>query len=367
MLKPDLNWLKQYLNFSRKDRNAILTLAILIFLILIGHILVNNIQSDSNLDLTKVEQTLTQWERIQEQELNLKSFFYFDPNTILSEKLDSLSIPENVKRNIIRYRESGGRFQNRIDLRKIYGMNDSIFGTIKDYIIISVEDNIKQQPIQKRKSKQEKSFNGYFDPNKADINLLKDFGFSNYQANNLLKYRENGGVFNTASDLLKIYGVDTTFFLSIKNNIRIEKQKQKNESVNLAKISVEINSADSAQLVKLRGIGPTFSSRIIKFRELLGGFYSKRQLLEVYNFPEETYDDVKNNISVDSTLLTKIRINFADYKELIRHPYLKKEKVASIIELREKNGAFDSLNQIFETGLFERAEFDKIKPYLTCR
>ena len=207
-------------------------------------------------------------------------------------------------------------------------MNDSIFATIKDYIIIATEDSIKQPATQNKQSTPEKSFYGYFDPNKADISKLTEFGFKNYQSNNLIKYREKGGSFNTPSDLLKIYGIDTTFFLSIKENIRIDKPKNGRDSVKITKISVEINSADSTLLLKLNGIGSVFSSRIIKFRELLGGFYSKEQLLEVYNLSEETYENIKDNISVDSTLIRKIRINLADYKELLRHPYLKKEQVS---------------------------------------
>ena len=50
----------------------------------------------------------------------------------------------------------------------------------------------------------------------------------------------------------------------------------------LPPVVVEINTADSAELMRLNGIGASFSRRIVKYRNLLGGFISKEQLLEVY-------------------------------------------------------------------------------------
>lgn len=369
MLKPDLNWLKQYLNFSRKDRNAILILAILIFLVLTGHIIVNSIQPKSKLDLAKVEQTLKVWDEMQEQELNLLMLFKFDPNTILEEKLDSLLIPESVKKNIISYRNAGGQFESREDFRKIYGVNDSIFEAVKSFIAISDEynDQPKQKTFAEGKENITKIYKGYFDPNTIDMDSLKQFGFNNFQTGNLIKYRKNGGSFNTPDDLLKIYGIDSVFYSSIKKNIRIKKRVTKNKRSDITKIFIELNSADSARLVKLQGIGPVFASRIIKFRELLGGFYTTSQLLEVYNFPEETYLNIKNNITVDTTAIIKIRLNFAGYSELLRHPYINEKQVKNIIEFREKNGSINSVEQLIQVGLLNKKELNRLRQYLTCR
>ena len=47
-------------------------------------------------------------------------------------------------------------------------------------------------------------------------------------------------------------------------------------------LMVELNSADSTTLQLLHGIGPAFARRIVRYREKLGGFSNKEQLLEVY-------------------------------------------------------------------------------------
>ena len=52
---------------------------------------------------------------------------------------------------------------------------------------------------------------------------------------------------------------------------------------------VELNTADTTILKKVPGIGSTFARRIMKYRELLGGFYDVSQLAEVYGIDEERY------------------------------------------------------------------------------
>jgi len=90
-------------------------------------------------------------------------------------------------------------------------------------------------------------------------------------------------------------------------------------------------------------------------------------LLEIYNFTEETYDVIKNNLKVDSTLVKKIRINFAEYNELIRHPYLNSEQVNSILTYRDKNGAFNDIAQLNDIPGIDTTIVRRIAPYITCR
>ncbi|MCF6357842.1 MAG: helix-hairpin-helix domain-containing protein, partial [Draconibacterium sp.] len=207
-----------------------------------------------------------------------------------------------------------------------------------------------------------------FDPNNADFAELKKFGFNNYQANKLINYRTKGGVFYRDDDLLKIYGVDTALYKTLKSHIHIEPlielpAKAKNVEV----YNIELNEVDSIGLVNLPGIGKVYAARIIKYRNLLGGYYSKKQLLEVYNFPEETYRNIEKYIVIDTALISKVRINFAEYKDLLRHPYLNKMQVESILNYKEKNGAFESIAAIRMVSGIDSVTYSKIKYYFTCR
>lgn len=364
-----MQFLKGITNFSRKDRVAILTLSILIFLVLLASIIVRNLEPKSELNQEKAEELIAIWNNFDEKSTVPQSLFQFDPNIISSQTLDSLLIPEFVKRNILSYRKAGGSFKSKTDLRKIYGMNDSIYSEIEDYISITFSNSVPTNKSQEKSENPEIKHTGYFDPNTVGFDSLLGYGFNNYQADNLVKYRNSGGIFYEPDDILKIYGVDSLFYSSIKHNIRIQK-KAANKIENNTEIKfqlLELNSADSAQLVKLNGIGPVFASRIVKFRELLGGFHRKEQLLEVYNFPEETYLNIKEYLEIDSLLINQIRINFADYTELLRHPYLNKKQVSKIIEFRDENGPIQSLNHLLENSIINNSELEKVKPYLTCR
>ncbi len=98
---------------------------------------------------------------------------------------------------------------------------------------------------------------------------------------------------------------------------------------------VELNSADTTRLKQLRGIGSGYAKMIVSYREKLGGFYRAEQLLEVYKFPDETYQKIKNQLQVDTTLIRKIKVNTATVKELKAHPYISYYQALSIVENRE--------------------------------
>jgi DNA uptake protein ComE-like DNA-binding protein len=269
---------------------------------------------------------------------------------------------------MVNYRSAGGNFKKPEDVRRIYGMNDSIFAQIEDYIQIPEVIPEISEAIPDQKVKLKPTFR-VFDPNKASKDELLNTGFNQFQASNLVKYRESGGIFFQPEDLLKIYGIDSMFYNSIKSFIELAKipdEVQANKTKTKS-ILIELNSADSLDLLQLNGIGPVFASRILKYRNLLGGFYGKHQLLEVYGFPEETYHSISENITTDSLQVKKLRINFTGYAELIRHPYFEKRNVEAILNFRQNNGPFSSREQLLTEGLIDTTTFALIRHYITCR
>ena len=372
---PIKQWLKQNLSFSKKDRNAIIFLSILILLALSVYILADYIQFQPEQDFSEYRQMLEEWQaKNKESHHNKETLFPFNPNTIPSNKLDSLLLPRFVKQNILSYRAAGGTFSSDDDVRKIYGMNDSIFKIIQPFIQIpkpeSKERKQKAAEVPKAQASVVKTFSGSIDPNNAGLDELIRFGFSKFQANNIVEYRKNGGRFGLKNDLLKIYGLDSAFYAKIESHIYIESQPEKEYPSPPAEknmVKVELNSADTTSLMQLAGIGSVFASRIIKYRDLLGGYRKKKQLLEVYNFPEETYQNIQNNVIVDTTEVKKIRLNFATYAQLLRHPYLNEESVKAILDYRNKNGPYSSVHQILEKQLVDSTTYLLVRDYLSCR
>lgn len=364
MNNPIKKLVKLYFNFAKKDRNAIIVLSVLILLSIITNFIFNRTSPKSKYNYAEYAELFEEWEKKEEENSRgNKVLFDFNPNAITEESIDSLQIPENIKRNIIRYRKAGGFFSNPDQLKKIYGMNDSIYEVVKKHIkipkMVAAEIKIENSVAN--------IDSGFFDPNIADKTKLTRFGFSNYQLNNVLNYRKNGGSFYRKEDLLKIYGIDSLFYLSVEKHIKIETLITEKALKDTPVYSLELNSADTTSLIRLRGIGPVYANRIIKYRDLLGGFYSKAQLLEVYNFPPDTFLELEDFISTDTMLIKKIRINFAEFAELLKHPYLNKEQVQEILKYRESNGSFIYLSQIQLVPSIDALTYNRIQHYITCR
>ncbi|MCE4563149.1 helix-hairpin-helix domain-containing protein [Maribellus sp. CM-23] len=356
---------RQYLAYLRSDRNSILILAGLLLVSVLINGLVDYLPPKEGTDFSEIKKLMEEWEAEMEIPDNeSRRLFSFNPNSISGPQLDSLDIPEPVKRNIISYRRAGGRFKTASDFRKIYGMTDSIYEVVVKYLVIPLE---KPRSSTSRIDKPKVEALDYFDPNTVAEEELKAMGFTNYQASNLVNYRLSGGVFRKADDILKIYGVDSVLFVKVKPYIKLDSIKEVMVPSFDEIPMVELNSADSALLTKLPGIGPAYAKRIIRYRELLGGYYSPKQLLEVYNFPEDTFYGLEDYVYVDTLEIRKMRINFLEFAELLHHPYLSKEQVAQILDRKKKLGAFKSIAEVAALQSFDDVTFERVRPYLTCR
>ena len=126
---------------------------------------------------------------------------------------------------------------------------------------------------------------------------------------------------------------------------------------------ITINTADSVQLLPLPGIGPVFAGRIIKYRNLLGGFTGIDQLYEVYGLKEETIKLISENIVFDRSTLRKISLDSASFRDLLRHPYLQLEDVKALVEYRDFKGSFTSLQELRDNRLLSDSILQKIAPY----
>ncbi len=135
-------------------------------------------------------------------------------------------------------------------------------------------------------------------------------------------------------------------------------------SVNRQKPLLDINNCDSAALEAMPGLGPVLSARIVKYRNLLGGFASADQLKEVYGLSEETFNLVRGRIFADTSAIRKIKINVADYKQLIRLPYFEKYEVTAILKYLELNGRISGMSDLVDNKLIAPEKESKLRPYL---
>jgi competence protein ComEA len=212
----------------------------------------------------------------------------------------------------------------------------------------------------------------FFDPNTVSAADLERLDLSPFVIENIIKYREKGGKFVRKTDLMKIYGLDSADYQRLENYIQIkepEKLSHKNEyrsENNEDRFApIPLNLSDSIDLIRIKGLGPVLSGRIVKYRKLLGGYVRKEQLLEVYGFTPERFTEVKEAIYIDTTNIIPIFLNSVDEETLGRHPYLNIYQARAIIHYREISGRFNRIDEISENHLLPGDILEKIRPYLT--
>ena len=127
---------------------------------------------------------------------------------------------------------------------------------------------------------------------------------------------------------------------------------------------VELNTADSAALRSVSGIGAKTVGAILDYRRRLGGFCRAEQLAEVRGVTESNYERILKQISIDSCRISKIDINFATPKALAEHPYIARGRFRKILKRRQLKGGWSTLEEMIEDGILTREEADRLHPYL---
>ncbi len=238
-----------------------------------------------------------------------------------------------------------------------------------------------------------------FDPNKVSADSLVMLGFRKYLAERWVKFRSAGKSFKELDDVLSIYGIDTSLVMKINEHILFPEKHQYHEGTKQKEYAIspdreivekkesdfsidkkdiatkeemssekilsiyDLNSCTKEDLLQVKGIGPKYASRIIKFRSILGGYSRKDQLLEVYGMTDSTYLSIKDQLSILSPP-DKIRINTASQEQMADH-YLFSYKMSKLIyAYREEHGAFVDGDAFKEIKGIEAAKIEKIIPYL---
>ena len=205
-----------------------------------------------------------------------------------------------------------------------------------------------------------------FDPNNLPDKQWSQLGLSKHQIGIIKHYEAKGGRFRTPEDVKKIYSITSEDYKRLEPYITIKNDDQTGFAAKPFTI-VELNSADSAALTKVRGIGPVFAMRIIRYRDKLGGFYKKEQLKEVFGVDEEKYVQIQGQIKVDRRKLSKLNINSASFEDLRRFPYLSYKQMSAVVQYRKEHGDYESLDDMRNVAILDDEILRKIEPYLVFK
>lgn len=227
--------------------------------------------------------------------------FPFDPNTASLDDFVKLGLSPKVSQTIINYRTKGGKFYKKEDFSKIYTLSDNDFQRLLPYIQIK--------------------------------NTKPDYATSpkNYTSTRPSNYPNNRPNYNYP--------------------------QKSNKPVN-------VNTGTIEELMELKGIGTGFANRIVKYRDILGGYYKIEQIQEVYGMTDSLYEAIKPYLIIDKSQILKIDINQASEESLYKHPYIRK-MAKHIITYRTAVGGFKQIEEFKQVPLINDEIYRKIVPYLS--
>lgn len=253
-----------------------------------------------------------------------------------------------------------GREEELVDVQKIaleFRENETIF---KDNTFRGLQNSSRDTKVYP------------FDPNKIDVKTWKEFGLSEKQAMSIINYISKGGRFYKAEDLGKMYVISPKMYEKLMPFVKIEgvisdSNVAKFEETSRNKVStlpiININLADSLQLLELKGIGPAFARRIITYRKRLGGFINPEQMLEIYGFDSIRLNTIMPRLKFGNDL-TLIDINTTTFDELRKHPYLSYSQAQAVIQYRKQHGLFKSEIDLMKVKALDTGVLRRLSPYL---
>jgi competence protein ComEA len=302
--------IRDYFGFSKTQTNGFMVLMPMLLIILILPTLYHNLTPKTydkfENDGVKLDSLVALWSKIiKPAEVNsvVIKLRAFDPNLSSVEELIELGFYRSLAERLDNYRNAGGKFKAKSDMKKIYGMPDSLYLALAPFIQITAPAEVKKEVAQKQ----------------SDVNRTNKYSI-----------------------------------------------KETNEPVSIAAdvILLDVNSADTTAFQKLRGIGPAYSKRIVKYRNALGGFVEVEQIKEVYGISDTLFNEISTQLYLEQAVIKKVSINLATFKELNSHPYISFEQTKEILNLKSKNGKFKSLDDLKKLILYDSIQLRKLLPYL---
>ena len=217
----------------------------------------------------------------------------------------------------------------------------------------------------------------HFNPNTVDSATLVSLGFASKTARSITNYRNKGGKFKKPEDLYRIFNVDSNLISNLLPYVQIDAEGaesqidfKKNNYPNKERkafVPVELNTADSLQLVSLYRIGPKMASKIIDYRNRIGGFFRVEQLTEIWGIDEFLLEELNGKIYVDVSKVKYLPINTITYDELKLNPYLRFKIASAIINYRKHHGDFKRVEDLKQVILLPDSTYQKLLPYIILK
>lgn len=229
----------------------------------------------------------------------------FDPNTADSITLVHLGLKKWQVSNMLKYRAKGGRYRTSEDMKRLYGMTDSMYMALQPYICIDTtavdrwrdsinsqqRDSTRLDTLPRYVSQKRDTILNLRTTDTTELKMIR--GIGSYRAKQIIRYREQLGGFTTVEQLREVKALQTLWTDSL--------------------------AGDS----------------------LLSHFF------------------------IDSVVVRPLQVNSMRVEQLQRHPYLSFEQAKAIYELRRRKIHLDKIEELQHLECFTNHELQRLSPYLS--
>ena len=290
----------------------------------------------------------------------------FDPNTADVFELCGVGMTRMQAVSVIKYREAGKVYRIKEDLLTVYSMTDSLYRVLEPYIEIGAEYRIVRHEYPRRggeRFRRDTSGRLHLRPFATDTvrgeHLREILGFTVRQAEAFDAYIRRRGTIRNADELRECYLLADWADTLAPYVIYVD-----NTPADPFLEPIELNTADSATLRRIYGIGEKSVGAIMDYRRRLGGFVRAEQLAEVPQVLESNYEKILQQICIDTCKIRKIRINFAAAEELAEHPYMRPRTLRRLLKQRQLKGGWNTAEALIESHILTPDEARRLLPYL---
>lgn len=260
--------------------------------------------------------------------------FPFNPNTVSQEELQRLGLQEYQARAWVRYRASGAQFRKAEDIGRLRVLKPADVDRLLPLVQLPAEET--QTEALATNNRGARASNNETDSS-ADLS------------------REASVAIQESSASTDPGAPAEPFPTTYENRVALVAYTDD--------FTIDINQASAAEWEQLRGIGPYWAGRIIKFRDALGGFTAPEQVGDTYGFPDSTFQTIRHQLEVGE-LYRLLPINQATVDELKAHPYINSRLANVLVNYREQHGPYESGEDLANIRILTEAGRARLLPYL---